>query len=698
MVATASQDKRSVGDARLWHAATGLPVGPALPHLNWVAAMTFSPDSQVLVTGGYDRAVHFWNTRTGKRIGSALPVGTIVHRLAFSPDGQALAIGLAGDGPDDNDVVLYDFRSRRPIGAPMKRTGKLFQFSPVGDLLVTASAATLRFWDLSTGRERHAPMAETSDINALEFSHDGRRVLAGGTDGTARIWRADTGQPEGAPMLHPHRVNAVAFSPDPDARMVLVACADGSSQLWDRVTGKRLGPPALQARPILAARFAADGRSFLTSTDQGIARAWPVPTPLTHDLELLTLGLEVRTGRQMGPGQTVLPLSPSDWKKRHERLASLGGPAPSAYAGSVSETAFHEASARDAESREASYAVRWHLDRLIAAVPADAVARSSGEAWLPLARRARACASAGQLDQAAGDDERAHALATAADLLRWYKLTILDCLDRKEWSTASWYLDRALAASPGDGQLRADKSQLERRLGQVAESQADLERAFEGGVDAVDLFRIGDDFVRDERWTAASAAYAHAIERGLASCFDWSKQAVVLLKAGDRRAYQKLCAAVVEGASELPHPHVVNMAAWVCALAPQGLEDYSRLIAALERATNLSPPAARPNLLATMGPLLCRAGRYRDAIARIEESLRSAGQKERFEDWFFLALAHHGLGDANRAQQYFSKLEQARLEGPDRWDRLEHELLMTEARAIFDEPRAPSRTSDVPSH
>jgi tetratricopeptide (TPR) repeat protein len=489
-------------------------------------------------------------------------------------------------------------------------------------------------------------------------------------------------------MLHPHRVNAVAFSPDIESRSLLVACADGSSQLWDRATCKRLGPPAFQARPILAARFSPNGRYFLTATDQGIARVWPVPLPLTNDLESLTLGLQVRTGREMGPGQTVLSLSPAQWSDRRRLMAASEVRAESVYTGSVSETAFHEASARDAESRGASYAVRWHLDQLIAGLSADTVARSSGDAWLLLARQARGYANTGQLDRAAAEDRRAMLLATTDELVRWYKQTIMD---RKEWSTARWYLDRALAAAPADGQLRADKSRLECQLGQIADSQSDLDLAFDGGIDSVVLFRLGDDFVRDDRFSAAAAAYSHAIERGLAPYFDWLKQAVVFLKAGDRRGYQRLCAAIVAGASEPPHPQVVNVAAWVCALAPEALPDYSSLIATLEQAAKQSPPPDRPDFLGTLGSLLYQSGRYREAVARIEEAIRSAGRPLRFEDLCFLAMAHHRLGDALRAREYFSRLKEARLDDSDRWHRLEQEFLQSEASALFEGSPAASR-------
>ena len=690
LVATASQDVSAIGDARLWNAATGQPVGAPLPHLNWVSAMTFSPDSQVLVTGGYDNAVHFWKTTTGQRKGAALPLGVAVQRVAYSSDGNTLAIAYGGTERQANGVILWDVQNGRRIGSPIEGKGTLFQFSPVGHLLVTASSAMLRLWDATTGREVRPPMLGAADVNALAFSPDGILILTGSTDGTVRVWDTVSGQAVGAPFLHPHGVNAVAFSPDATGRLILVACGDGSSQLWDRATQKRLGPPAFQSRAIVAACFSQDGHSYLTATDEGRARVWPVPSPVTGELDSLALCLQVRTGREMGAGQTVLQLDPQEWEERRRRLASLEGSVESAYAGSVNETAFHDARARDAESHDARFAARWHLSRLIAARDAESKPPSSADAWLLPARRARSFASEDLLDQALADDRRAVSLGSRENLLRWYKLAIVDCLERKEWPGARWSIDRALAVAPDDGALHADQVWLDQKLGDLARGEADLERVMDHpGVDPVVLYRLADEFARGQRWHAAAKLYSRAVERGLAPYVSWDHQAIVFLKAGDRPGYQKLCAALVAGAIEPPHPQVVNAAAWTCALAPDALPNYTPLFAMLEKAANQANSAARPAILSTMGAVLYRAGRYQESVARMEEAIRAAARPERFEDWVFLAMAHHRLGDATRAKTFLARLMKASLDDErDPWQKRERELLGLEARALIESPSA----------
>jgi WD40 repeat protein/serine/threonine protein kinase/tetratricopeptide (TPR) repeat protein len=681
LAATSSQDVTPNGDVLLWNTATGKAIGRPLAHLNWVAALAFSPDGQFLVTGGYDKAIHIWDPRTARRVGAAIPQGAVVHRLVFSPDGKTLAIGLAGDSPAANSLVLWDFATRQPIRAPIEGNGIAFQFSNDGTTLATARGASLRVFQTVDWRAPGAPILEASDIQALAFSPDGRHILTGTTEGTARCWDAHSGLPEGAPMLHPDRVNVVAFSPDGDGRTILTACADGSAQLWDRLSSKRLGPPVLQAHALWAARFTPDGQRFLTTTDDGDSRIWPRPAPATDDLERLSLRLQVRTGREMAPGHTVLQLTHREWELRRERLAELERSVETAYGSSVRDWAYHDARAKDAESDNAQFAVRWHLNRMIAIEAHTSESDSKPTTWSTHARRARSFAADGKLVPAAADYDRAVKRATPADMRAWYSLVISQCQARNESALARWYLDRALAAAPGDGTLHADRASLELEAGDLKASEADLAQALEHGADPALLFRLADDYALEDRWRSAALALAKGVEKGGPGLhFGWKNQALMLLKGGDEEGYRKLCARILEIARELPHPMVLNAALWVCALGPDAVEDFSPLVAALEPVSSTASGSQQPELLNTLGALLYRAGRCREAIARLEQSTKATGGHGRFEDWIFLAMAHARLGEKREANLYFEKTRQPGIDSAERWQKVEREYLSEHMR------------------
>jgi hypothetical protein len=81
-VLTGSSD----GTARLWDAATSLPLGPPLRHQSAIRAVAFSPDGKVVLTGGDDKSARLWDAATGRPLGEPLHHQEGVRVVAFSPD------------------------------------------------------------------------------------------------------------------------------------------------------------------------------------------------------------------------------------------------------------------------------------------------------------------------------------------------------------------------------------------------------------------------------------------------------------------------------------------------------------------------------------------------------------------------------------------------------------------------------------
>ncbi len=125
----------------------------------------FSPDSQILATGGRDGAIRLWNTRTG-RLHATLQSGAEVGRVLFSPDGAFLASLPTRFVKGPQIVRLWDARkgrllhtlthaARTPL-SPSQIVG--MAFSPDSKTLVTASTDnTLHRWDVRSGQERPFP-------------------------------------------------------------------------------------------------------------------------------------------------------------------------------------------------------------------------------------------------------------------------------------------------------------------------------------------------------------------------------------------------------------------------------------------------------------------------------------------------------------------------------------------------------------
>jgi WD40 repeat protein/serine/threonine protein kinase/tetratricopeptide (TPR) repeat protein len=678
--ATSSRDRTAISDVRIWESATGRPSGQAIPFMNHIAAMAFSPDEKILATGGYDCTVRFWDTSTGKPLGPPLLQGDIVLSLAFSPDGKMLAVGHADDYSGAYGVILWDVASRKQVGQALPGVFLPFRFSPDGRRLVTAVGTTLRLWDTATGLPIGSPSSESSALTCLAFQRDGQTLLTAATDGTLRLREADSLKPIGAPMSNSQQVNVAIFSPDPEGRLILAGYADGCAQLWDRATQKPLGPPVLQARAIVAAAFTLDGRTYLTAAEDGSIRRWSVPQPIAGEPDRLALRLQAATGMEMRDGQILVQLDFKEWQLRRRQLTEQEGSAPRVPPGTPDDRAYHDARARDAQQLGNTFAARWHLDRLIAAQEGD----RDAPRWQAYARRGDLHTAAGKFDLAKADYARALALGSPKLLLGWYRHRIADRLAGEQWQAAQWYLDRAVAAAPDEWTLYADRSLVHEKQGRRRESEADLEMAAERGADSNLLLHLADVYAGRGCWDKAAAVLDKASARDPLSIVARYHRALACLKLGDRDGYRRGCVQLLAAVGPAPSVGAANFVAWVNALGPEAVGDYTRLLALAELAVDKAPPAAKHSALNTQGALLYRAGRFREAVQRLEQGLQADKGQSTVHDWLFLAMAHQRLGDKTKARQFLEKAAHSKpKETASPWDILEQALLRQEAEALI---------------
>jgi WD40 repeat protein len=71
---------------------TGQFSGHTIQHDGDISCIAFSPDGQLIATGGLDSTVRLWDTETGIQVGCTLPLDYQVHEVGFSEDGQGLLL------------------------------------------------------------------------------------------------------------------------------------------------------------------------------------------------------------------------------------------------------------------------------------------------------------------------------------------------------------------------------------------------------------------------------------------------------------------------------------------------------------------------------------------------------------------------------------------------------------------------------
>lgn len=209
-------------------------------HGNWVNAVAFSADGQLLASGSDDGTVRLWRVGDWTMI-RALQTSVRVMSVAFSPDMSVLASGSgrAGTGSEDFGIInlwrISDgtlLRTLQGHGFPPQSLA----FSPAGDLLASASPDwTVRLWRVSDGMLLHT--FHHSGLSQVAFSPDGTRLAATGHD-RIQVWRIPDGTLEQVLQPEPQQQTlGVAFSPD--GLLLAAGTLGGAIPVWNLADGHR---------------------------------------------------------------------------------------------------------------------------------------------------------------------------------------------------------------------------------------------------------------------------------------------------------------------------------------------------------------------------------------------------------------------------------------------------------------------------
>ena len=74
--------------------------------------------------------------------------------------------------------------------------------------------ATVRLWEVATGKMRFVMEGHKLEIDSVAFSPDGKTVASGCKDTTIKLWNAETGKLRQTLTGPKNRLESLAFSPD----------------------------------------------------------------------------------------------------------------------------------------------------------------------------------------------------------------------------------------------------------------------------------------------------------------------------------------------------------------------------------------------------------------------------------------------------------------------------------------------------
>lgn len=259
---------------QLWDVETGKLIREFEGHRASIFSVSFSPhENHVLTSAGNaglfgpeDPTSRLWNVKTGKQLAefdnSRDPIikklspgySNYVQSAQFSPDGkQIVAFSILGHVKGDI-AVMWDAETREQLFVLTGLTSlsmathrfQQVRFSPCGKTLagLASDSTQIRLWDAKTGAviwqvdcPRHG-LERKKHLGSIEFSPDGKLLLAVSSDKMARIWDLSTRQ--SLRLLRGHTSLIFASKFCFDGKSIMTASKDGTARLWDTDSGRQV--------------------------------------------------------------------------------------------------------------------------------------------------------------------------------------------------------------------------------------------------------------------------------------------------------------------------------------------------------------------------------------------------------------------------------------------------------------------------
>jgi eukaryotic-like serine/threonine-protein kinase len=274
---------------RQWRLPSGDDDSQPTGHKDEAWSLAFSSDGRILATGSDDShpdpTIKLWDPATGRLIrGWPGDEGTVAA-LTFSPDGRIL---VSGHLADKKNVRIWDAASGRLLTTLDGHTDRVraLVFASDGKSLATASSdGTVRLWDVASWHERGVLKGHSDAVHAIAFSPTGKTLASAGNEGDVRLWNVEPGASNPLSRVLHNRANLMALAFSPDGKMLAVADKLGSITLWDIDRWLAIRLIHGDGDELRQLAFTPDGDALAAAGKNGVIRLWD---PATGQ-ELLTL-------------------------------------------------------------------------------------------------------------------------------------------------------------------------------------------------------------------------------------------------------------------------------------------------------------------------------------------------------------------------------------------------------------------------
>ena len=267
----------------IYDAHTGKELDLLTGHTSSVSAITYSPDSLTLVTGGEDKTVRVWDTYTGVHKHTLEKHTESVTSLAISPDGNLLV-----SGSEDGTILVWDLQTGLHKSTLSLSTADhavsvtSLAFFPDGSKFISGCAdGTLSVWttEIRFGKNLRLKTfrQDPESVTSLIFNPAGNLLVCRVRGGNIELFRIDSTYNIDEKIVTLKATDSsLAFSPD--NRTLVTGSVDGLIHVWDTAVWNNFATFKGHSSAVLSLEFRYDGATLISMSEDGTIVSWNTRT------------------------------------------------------------------------------------------------------------------------------------------------------------------------------------------------------------------------------------------------------------------------------------------------------------------------------------------------------------------------------------------------------------------------------------